>query len=363
VEAGKTPDDVIQNLAWAEALLPAFPLSSPLVQFPADSLLKTPDDVYATAVAITAKLLAYRVDHGIRVVPRTTEIQMNRQPKHVYQETLQCLEKVNLLRERTGLAPMAITRHPLRAITPLETYDLAVQLGDAIDLVMAHVGIRSADTPHTATPTEFGKSPADVLQQMEMNANLLDTIIGSQGYTSNDVYHEVQRIVHELKLIRERLHITTPVEPPSFEPHKEPEDVLVVARRIIALLSLAQDRAGMDAMLPERTPLGGAIKPNDVFNEIKVILAELISLKVHLNISTAVLEMEFSTDRTPSHVYQEMLYARRLLESILEIENGVDAPDQDDSIEADGPSPQALPDEEEASETDPGTTKLKVMEK
>jgi len=43
---GQTPDDVIQNTAWAEALLPLFDLGSPLQQYNRSALNKTPSQVY-----------------------------------------------------------------------------------------------------------------------------------------------------------------------------------------------------------------------------------------------------------------------------------------------------------------------------
>ncbi len=135
VERGKTPDDVIRNLKWAKALLPEFSIEQPLIQYDPATLSKTPDDVYRVAEQINRALVRYRRLRGIRVPPRDIIPMPGRQPKHVYQKTLECLWKVNRLRKQLGLGPTAIPDFPLRRITPNEVYDLAVRLRAELGLI------------------------------------------------------------------------------------------------------------------------------------------------------------------------------------------------------------------------------------
>ncbi len=317
VEPARTPDDVVFNLQWARLLLPRFEMKRPLVQYGQNSLLQRPVDVYAIAMSISDRLVMYREERGIRVQPRLAIRAPERQPKHVYQRTLECLEKVNRLREQKGLDRTFVPEFPLREITPVEVFDLAVRLDAELAMI----------APETVSPAYLrdisqlsGReiTLTDVHEIMSRNSHALDTILGSQGYTPNDVYQQAERIVDEFSVIRRCLGITAPVEVPSLSPGKEPRDVIALTHSVLKLLIEAQRRSGMSqpAVLPERAT--GQVTPNDVYNDVGMILAEIVSLKVHLNLHQTTVSNALRDDRTSSHVYQKMEYAHRLIISVLE---------------------------------------------
>ncbi len=319
VERGKTPDDVIRNLKWAKALLPEFSLKRPLIQYDPASLSKTPDDVFRVAKQINRSLVRYRRLRGIRVVPRAIIPMPGRQPKHVYQKTLECLWKVNRLRKQLGMGPTAMPEFPLRRITPNEVYDLAVRLRAELGLIEQKTEGRS--TPPRPKPVDQlirGKTPSDVYHLMWRNLTLLDTVIGPQGYTPNDVYRQSQRIIAEFKILRRHLQVDKPVAMPPFKLGKEPRNVLKLTQKILRLLRRIQKRAGMSVVATVPEEATSKVTPNEVFNEVGIILAELVALKVHLGITRSAPDFPLPNDKTPSHVYRNMEYARRLLATILE---------------------------------------------
>ena len=319
VQRGKTPDDVIRNLKWATALLPEFSIKRPLIQYDPATLSKTPNDVFLVAEQINRFLVRYRRLRGIRVPPRDIIPMPGRQPKHVYQKTLECLWKVNRLRKQLGMGPTAMPEFPLRRITPNEVYDLAVRL--RAELFLIEQKTEGKTSPPRPTPLDHlvrDKTPSDVYHMMWQNLTLLDTVIGPQGYTPNDVYRQSQRIIAEFKILRRHLQVKRPVEKPPLKLGKEPRHVLRVTQKILRLLRRIQKRAGMSVVATVPEAITAKVTPNEVFNEVGIILAELVALKVHLGITSSAPDFPLPTDKTPSHVYRNMEYARRLLATILE---------------------------------------------
>ena len=311
----KMPADVIQNIEWAKALMPDFSISRTLVQYDPQTLRKTPDDVYAIATAVTMQLEEYRTTRGIRGAPRLAVFVPNRQPKHVYQKTLECLEKINRLREQLGLGRTATHSLPLREITPTEVYDLTHRVKEELALISANDG-----NEKSRLFTNQVRTPSDVHLIMSRNSNLLDTIIGPQGYTPSDVYRQADQVILELSLLRKHLGVTTPIEPVPFVEGKVPRDVIQISHQIVSLMGKAQRRAGMvQIAAPARITLE-TITPNEVFNDAGTILTELVSLKVRLQIEEEVDRAPPATGKTPSDVYQKMEYARRQLSSLLGLE-------------------------------------------
>lgn len=114
VEVGKTPDDVIQNIAWATQLLPNFSLDQKLFQYNPQSLGKTPNHVFAVTEHILKELRRYRNIRGIHTIPHTVPYVSGLQPKHVFQKVLECKEDINRLRIQIHLGSAALPRHICR---------------------------------------------------------------------------------------------------------------------------------------------------------------------------------------------------------------------------------------------------------
>jgi len=310
-ESGKTPNDVIYNLKVAQILLPPFDGTTPLQQHNPEALQKKPADVFIVAERITKELEQDRKIEGITLVPRKAPLLEGNQPKHIYQKTLECLEKVNRLRKQTGFFPTAIGDYPLREITLSKVYELVVRLDDEFDLLQKaqHGRPHKLETDQDSFIGE--KTHDDVYQKIWQVSFLLDTIIGPEGYSPVDVYREAQRIIAEVKLLQEYLNVDPHVKEPPFQPGKTSGDVIIIAQIIINLIGDIQRWANMKRTAKSSEMELTDVTPNEVYNEVGIILSEIISLKIHLNLFKIVEEEE-----TPSHVYQKMVYAHRLLQTL-----------------------------------------------
>ena len=318
VEGVKSPDDVIYNIAWAIDLMPSFSLEKRLVQYNTESLTKTPDHVYAITDHILKELLKYRRIRGIQARPRVVQKQTSLSPRHVYQKILECFEKVARIREQVGLGKLALPKHPLREITPTEVYEIAIRLDSELGLVYNTIGMKSELAeldPDLALFTD--KTPSDVFTNIWKISYLLDTVLGLEGFTPSDVFVKAKRVVDEIEIIANYVEKKFDIKMPPLKTAKQPSDVYKKTRGMIDTLEKVKYRAG----LLERSRLINIereeITPDDVINEVDVILAELVNLKVHLGISGKAQKKTKKEDKTSSHVYQQLEYAELLLSNLV----------------------------------------------
>jgi len=308
LQKGKTPDDVIQNTVWATALLPEFELGKPLQQYDRLALKKSSDQVFSITEHILNRLTRYRRLRGIPSSPRRIQMIPGLKPQHVYGKGLEIMEKIDVLRRRQNLGPVTVPRYPLRTITPSEVFDLALRLDDELALIHQQERVNVELWGTTMEINEYeGKQPSDVFYNMQKISNLLDTILGSEGFTPNDVYREVLAIKHDVQLIAVSLDEAIPAavwSTPVLKPGTEPSDVLAKAREVLDLIVLAKRRAGMFgvrniAVLPD-----GVVTPSEVFNQIRLIETELTEFKVFLNINTIPELPATQKSKMPAHVLQ-----------------------------------------------------------
>ena len=304
----KTMDDVIQTTAWATALLPEFELGKPLHQYDRRALKKTPNQIFSVTEHILKRLTHYRRLRGIQAQPRKTWEVRGLKSQHVYGKTLEIYEKVDALRQRQNLGPMVIPRYPMRTITPSEVFDLALRLDNELALIHQQ---ESADVElwRTATKVEEyeNKQSSDLFHNMQKISNLLDTIIGSEGFTPNDVYREVVTTRQEIVLIAEHLGETIPATTWSraeLKPNTKPRDVLAQARQVLDLIVLVKQRAGMFGVESIVVQPSDVVTPTEVFNQVRLIETDLTEFKVFLNINALPELPSKQHDKTPAHVLQ-----------------------------------------------------------
>jgi len=314
VRLNKTPDDVIQNLQWASLGMPPFRLDRQLKQYDPTSLEKSSDDVFAIAQLVLLKLKYYKRMRGIRVRANTSPAVSGLKPRHVYQKILENLKKVMELRRQAGFGSSAVPLFPMRPISPNEVFALSSRLDRELNLIYG----KSSVHVNMYTIDEFEqKTPNDVFKTMWQISYELDTILGTQGQTPNDVYQMVVYVGNHIKLLGRHMGYELKGERPSFRAGLEPADVIEKARRILRLIGKIKERAGMFSASAPMPVQGEKVTPNDVFNLVGVIGAELTEVEIHFGISNQLTFPPVVHGKTPSHVYQQLAYAESLLEEIM----------------------------------------------
>ncbi|MCG8426580.1 MAG: hypothetical protein MI754_04390 [Chromatiales bacterium] len=321
LQEGKTPDDVIQNTTWATQLLPNFDLGQPLQQYDRSALKKTPNQVFSISEHILNRLIQYRRLRGIQVPPRKALLIPGLKPQHVYSKGLEIIEKVDLLRRQQNLGPLTVPSAPQHAITPSEVFDLALRLDDELALIHR---LEGADAELWVTASQVNeyenKQPSDVFLVMQRISNLLDTILGSEGYTPNYVYREVLATQWNIQIIAEALGETIPPETwlkPAIKPSTEPQDILRKTQELADLIAAAKRRAGMFGGRNIALATGERVTLSDVFNQVRLIETELNEFKVFLGITKTVQRVPFQKGKTPADILQALEGIANALNTLL----------------------------------------------
>lgn len=308
-------------MEWAILLLPDFSLNRPLRQFNRDALKKTPNHVYSVTDHILKRLYEYRRIKGIQAPPRKAQMIYGLKPHHVYEKGLEILEKIDTIRITQHLGPIAVQHFPLRLITPSEVFDLTLRLDEELDILFRHDNLESDLWLTSININEYeDKTPSNVFLNMQRISLLLDTILGSEGFTPSHVFKEAISVENNIVILANALRVTDrnkDVQQTKLQQGISPRDVYFKAREIMQLVLEAKKRSGMFGVRDISIPPGEPVTPNDVFNQVRIIDAELTELKVFLGISGVVERPPFLIGKTPAHVFQVLERAEQQLVSIL----------------------------------------------
>ena len=316
VDPSQTSDSTVFNIEYARLLMPTFDLGEPLVQYNKRSLMRSPRDVYRIAETVRLQLEQYRVTRGIRTPPIIGEQSADRKPMHVHQMTMACLHKTNKLRGQLSVYPTSIPDAPPKAVSPTDVYEQAARLQAEISLLC---GDSAQSQSEVATEFVIGHeiSPSDVYALMAHNSALLDTILGTNGYTADDMYQQAQLITQEALGLQVHLGVVVHTPRSVIAQTNGPQDLIELIHEMFGILEQAQIRSGMsDTVVMLQIPRL-KLHPSDVFNQMGTVLTEIDAFKVHLGISTNPAMPPWSDGHSHAQVYEELEHAHRLLESVL----------------------------------------------
>ena len=292
---GKTPDDVIQNTRWASALLPQFPLRQPLIQYDRQGLVKTPNHVYSLTSHILKELKRYRHFRGIHQLPERAAYIKGVQPEQVYENTLNIMAKINLLRKTHHMGAMAVPTYPLRRITPAEVFMLVLRLDDELGLIYSKDNFAGKSWLNSMDIQEYvDKTPSDVFYITQQISHLLDTLIGNNGFTTPNIYHQLVQIKQEVLIITAFFGEKIPATLWQDEAQRKDSKALMdttsdteifhALQQLLALVYQMQKRAGIFQVRAQTINPGTIINATDVYNLLQDIKMQLIELKLTLGI-------------------------------------------------------------------------------
>jgi len=325
LQHNKTPDDVINMLEWAKNMLPLFKLGTPIQQYNRLTLAKTPNEVFSVTEHILQELQSYRYLRGIRGKIREVKEIKGLKPQHVYAKGLEILGKVNILRQKQQIGIMAVPNYPLRKITPTEVFDLSLRLDEELTILYNTIDMKSSLWITAESISEYTeKQPSDVFYNMQKISNTLDLILGTEGYSSDDVYKIVLSIEQDIKLIAKKVGVSINdkrlFDKIEVDPRTEPKDVLIYSQKVLSLIYKVKKRAGMFDFTKIELLSHDKITPTDVFNQVGLIHTELIDLKIFFKISKNSEILAFQSQKSPADVLYLLKCMAKTLQEILHIE-------------------------------------------
>ena len=314
----KTPADVVQNLEYASLLLPNFNFNKHLNQYPKNSLVKTPNDVFALSEFILHKIEYIKSQKGIKTKAKETTYLYGLKPIHVYVKGIENLEKIQKLKELEGFFPSATPLSPTTNITPSEVYELILRLDDEINLIYSrhdsHLMLKSyREVLDKKIPLD--KTPSDAYNNLWKISYELDAIL-NQDYTPNETFVLAKKIENDIQILTEYfLGKKIKLKPKELK-SKRPSDVFVASVELLDKLQQIKDRGNLKSV-KTAIPKDKVITPTSVYNALRIISATISEIRVFYSIETHEVAPIHALNKTPSDVYSVVDLVNRTLDIFL----------------------------------------------
>lgn len=272
----------------------------------------TPDYVYQVVDNVKAEL-AEMHKANLGDPPRVKVNLTERRPRHVLQKAREVYGDVQKLRKIKGLGENSLPAFPVREVTPADVSVLADKILVEVREVREKTGA-AAPVP-AALPS--GKTPTDVYGNL-VQAKASIGELGVPVIMPNDVYQVALTIISDTEKVRAAKGVTTAVAEPPGSKGKEPKDVYEVAYKLLGKVKALTDKNGYGipggVVMPNK--VSGRITPTEVIDVLNNILAEVGAVKVAVGSSAATEFPGPQSDKTPSDVYDAMVKAGALVDTL-----------------------------------------------
>jgi len=310
----KTPADVVQNLEYAIALLPSFKFNQKLNQYPKNSLVKTPNDVYALSEFILDKIKYIKVQKGIRVKAKKTSYLYGLKPIHVYVKGIENLEKLAKLKELEGFKPSQSPGPPTTKITPSEVYELILRLDDELNLVYKGENLKSYR--ETFNKKQYiDKTPSDAYDNLWKISYELDSML-NQDYTPNETYLLAKKIEDDISAITHYFLKKNVKLKLRKTGSKKPSDVFNESLKLLDKLQIIKDRGNLKSV-KTAIPKDEVITPTSVYNALRIISATISEIHVYYGITVKNYTSVKAENKSPSDVYSVVELSNRTINRVL----------------------------------------------
>ena len=319
----KTPSDVVQNLKYAQLLMPKFSFKNDLVQYPSKYLKKTPNDVFGVTEEILSKLEKIKSLKGISKKEKKPPYIYGLKPIHAYQKAIEAIEKSLKAKTQMGFYPSQVPSSPIRDITPSEVYELVLRLDGVVTLLLHRLGEEDVENYIYKLNKNIytDKTPSDVYYNLWKISNQFDVILATE-YTPNETYLLSKKIQDKVEVLLKQLNIYKNIEKKHIKKLKTPADVLNVSISLFERLKDAQRRLNVENA-HIIIPRGDIVTPNSVYNSLRIVNASLNEILIQLNIDYTKYKKDYvlPKGKTATCVYENVVYISDLLNLMLEDEN------------------------------------------
>jgi len=319
VEDVKTPSDVLQNVEYAIKIFPEFKLSDNLKQYDKTSLKKTKNELYALSVFILNKINYLKNYKGIKLESNSVPYIYNLTAMHVYQKSIETIEKINKIRVLNGLHYIATPQYPIKTKDENYIYNMLLMIDDDISIIMKKNGVKNIKKWSFLLDKKSysNKNYSDIYYNLWKITSVIDTLIGKE-YTSNEIYILAKELEDRVLAIYNHLAVKKINLKYKKNQNIQFEDIFNISLNIYKNITKILERAnisGGTVIIPKATN----ITSDTVYNSLRVINASLIDLNIHFGIEVQSKDVNIKNiDKTPFDVYDIMLNLLNITTSLLE---------------------------------------------
>lgn len=274
---------------------------------------KTPADVYAQVQLLSQDVHALRVKNKIQSLWPKVAPEQGRAPHHVFQKTLEILDKINRYRInviKTG--GITVPRFPGRDITPNEVYSVVVRLRQELDLLVTG-DKKSTDTSSVITVDVVADVTPDIVYAALSEISIaLDETLGIRGITPSEVYIRSEQVLQLAIFLRYSQNLPMNIQKPERANGQLPNHALQHVNQLLNKIKQSEKNLWMKpievSVVPRRV-----ISPGDVYDSMGLALAELQRIQFRLGLERSFETPTLKESKTPDDVIQNVDFAIRLL--------------------------------------------------
>ena len=267
--------------------------------------------VYQATLDLIAEIEILRQATGVADNPGEADLREDRAPIHAYSKSLEVMEKTARIQRRLGMIPVEAGQIPVKKITPQDVYRNVQAIIEELRRVKRQLVIKDEIQP---APFAGGKTPSLLYKNLGDASFRLDGLVG-RPTTSSDVYVHVLQVHDEMELIAAKLGVVLESDPPIVEGRKEPKEVAQQILRATYKVINLQSRLGMDASgVPNSTLV--QVTPAEVFDSTNILLAEMVRVRVHLNIRLPRAKRRESRYKQPKDTFARVLLVIKNLDAL-----------------------------------------------
>jgi len=291
---------------------------------------KTPADVYVQVQLLSEDVRALRKNNKIHTPWPEVTIETGHAPRHVFQKTLEILDKINRYRvyvANTG--GITVPRFPGRDITPNEVYSVVVRLRNELKLL---VNLEETETKNSTRKGPAAKliTPAKVYAALSEISISLDETLGIRGITPSDVYIRSEQVLQLALFLRKSQNLPMVIEKPKLTEGKLPNHALQHVNQLLKQINLSEKNLWMKPIEVPDVPRR-VISPGDVYDAMGLALAELQRIQYRLGLERSFKISPVEGTKTLDDVIQNVDYSTLLMPNF-EIQNKLQQYDQESLI-------------------------------
>ena len=239
---------------------------------------------------------------GVTVYPVEAELQEDRAPVHVYFKSLEVLETISAAQRKLGIDPVKVGQIPVKSIVPGDVYRSVQSSLAEVRRIKEQLVVE--DTIRRA-PLEGGKTPTYVYKHLGDASFLLDGLVG-HPVNRNDVYNHIVFLHDELELIAAKRKVALELDPPVIDQQKRMKEVAQKVLKATFKVINLPTRLDMDASgVPQITLV--RVSAAEVYEATNILLAEVVGINVHLDITLPRQEHVLSRNKKPRDVLSQVL--------------------------------------------------------
>ena len=258
--------------------------------------------VYQAATELLAEIEVLRRATRVTDAPPAADVTAHQTLTHAYTKALEVQVKTARLQQRLGMIPAEVASIPVNDLTARDLHSNIVDTINELRRVKRQLVI-----DEEIQPDSFGgsKSPSLIYQILSNASLLMDGLLG-RSTTFNDVYMRVLRIHDEMQLISEKMEVTLKVEPPIVNVGRETKDV---AQQILRASYKVLQLQGKFDMVVSGAPTTSLerVTVADVYDATARLLAEMVRIKVNMNIQSPPATPRTSRNKQPTDVFAQVL--------------------------------------------------------